>query len=487
MSLVKSVIVLGNDEHAWLSAAMLAFNCPWLTITLIANGESEKGFNAAYTRGECQHFFEAIGLPWQELLFSASATYKLANRYVNCRGDGLDFFHGHGVYGADIGLLEFHQIFSTLRSRGLPTKFDAFSLESQAARDGKFIVNRGSAWGLHYDRLSLIRLLKTHAQKLGVKYISDDVAEINSESVDEIKKIITESGHVYSADFYIDARAEELALLEGNRIVDSWFMHGPSEWCLTAYLREQHIYLPVTEYIQISDQCWIKRVPLQSQTAVEIHGSSSVPKEQDFAEVFNSLGLSINEDSIRLIFSGLGRKKVFWSGNCLSLGNASVSLGNLAFPLLEITKFQMEKFIKYFPDVEQNSYLLSEYNRLTTGSVDGVLDYHNFILSVLLKNNTRSGDFRGLSPSLASRISLFMATGRYELRENELISKDEWISLFMGLDIPIEQQDPLLNMNELEYLGKVLHSKSAEIVKTVDEMPNHLIFLSQFLQTKNKR
>lgn len=487
MSLVRNIVVLGNDEHAWFSAALLAFNCPWSIITVIGKEESGKGFYTASTRGECQSFFNTIGFPWQELLFSASATYKLANRYVNCRDDGLDFFHSHGAYGKDIGLLEFHQIVNALSFGMSPVRFDAYAFESQAAKSGKFIVNHGSAWGLHYDRLALTRLLKIHAQNLGVKYISEDVASINCDSLDVINEITTESGAIYSADFYINAESLCPASLENSCIADSWIQSGSNGWCLTAYLRDQDIYLPVTEYSRTDDQCWIKKVPLQSQTAIEIRGVDSAPQQQDFLTTFNNLGISVKEDSVRLILIGSGRKNVFWAGNCLGVGEASVSLGGLSFPALDFTKFQVEKFLKYFPGREHNCNLVAEYNRVTVEAVDGILDHHNFISSILLKDEIMTNEFKDLSPSLADRIKLFVATGRYELRENELMSKDEWVSLFMGLGIPINQQDPLLSINELAKLGEILESINTEIIKTIDEMPNHLIFLSQFLKSKNKR
>lgn len=487
MSLVRNIIVLGNDEHAWFSAAMLAFNCPWSIITVIGREESKKGFYTASTRSDCQSFFNIIGLPWQELLFTASASYKLANHYVNCRSDGVDFFHSFGVYGTDIGLLEFHQIVEALSSRTLPVYFDAYSLESQAAKSGKFIVNRGSAWGLHYDRLALTRLLKIHAQNLGVKYISEDVASIKCDSIDEISEITTESGTIHGADFYINAEALDPASLENSCIANSWIKRGSIGWCLTAYLLEHDIYLPVTEYCRIDGQYWIKKVPLQSQTAIEIRGVGSAPQQQDFLNTFNNLGFSVKQDSVRLILFNSGRENVFWAGNCLSVGEASISLEGLAFPALDFTKFQLEKFLKYFPEREQNPNLVAEYNRLTTEAADGILDYHSFISSMLLKDEIMENEFKYLSAALANRIKLFSATGRYELRENELILKDEWVSLFMGLGIPISQQDPLLGINELGTLGEILKSINIEIVKTIDEMPNHLIFLSQFLKSKNKR
>lgn len=487
MSLTRSIIVLGSDESAWFSAAILAFNCPWLNITVIADGESVNGLYAGFTRGDCERFFGAIGFPWQELLFSASATCKLANRYINSQNNELDFFHGHGSYGDDVGLFEFHQIFNVLKSRGLATNFDAFSLEAQAARNGKFIVSRGSTWALHYDRLDLTRLLRAHAQNLGVKSVDEEVTSIDCGLTGEINKVITESGTTYSADFYINASPTNQIFLRGNSSPDPRFDRRSSVWCLTAYLSERNIYLPVTEFSLLDDQCWIKKIPLQSQTVVELYGRGSPPQPQDVLTRFSDRGLSVKNDSARLIVSSVGRERVFWSGNCVSVGEASASLGNLAFPSLSFTKHQMEKLLKFFPEREQNSRLIDEYNRVVTPAADNILDYHALIVSVLLKDKLSLCELENVSSPLAERIAMFTVTGRYEHRENELIPKDEWISLLMGFGVDIEQQDVLIGTSESENLTEIVESKREEIIKAIDKMPNHLIFLSQLLQSKEKR
>ena len=487
MSLIKKIIIFGDNEHAWFSAAMLAFNCPWLNISVIGEKESDEGFYAAATRSGVQRFFGSIGLPWQELLFSCGATYKLANQYVNCGKNNHDFFHSDGVYGADNGLFEFHQIIKALDPFFPSENYDAYSLEAQSAKSGKFVVNHNGTWGLHYERIALSHLLKIYAQKLGVISISEKTTAIDFCDTTDTKVLISADGVAYDADFYIDARRVNLAALNENDTDNSsWLGGGLSDWCLTAHLDDHKIYLPTTQYRRIDSHYWLKKISLQSKTVVELYGVGVLPP-RNYSVLFNALGYSVNADSIRLIEVNSGRRKSFWSGNCLFVGEASVASGNLAFPALDITKFQMEKFLNYFPEKEQNYNLIAEYNRVGTQAVDDVLDYHKLISSVLLTNNSIAGLHEGFSPTLKDRIELFKATGRYELRENELISKDEWISFFMGLGVVIDRQDPLIGINELAKLAELLKSINIGIIKKVAEMPNHLIFLSQFLQSKDMR
>ena len=487
MSLIKNIIVLGDNEHAWFSAAILAFNCPWLQVAVVGEQGNENGFYAASTRSDLQHFFGVIGLPWQELLFSASATYKLANQYVNCGKNKRDFFHSYGVYGADFGLFEFHQIVKAFDSFLAIENYDAYSLESQAAKAGKFIVDHESAWGLHYDRMALYHLLKIYAQKLGVITICEKIIASDFEGVGGTKTSVTTEGGIYRADFYIDARPVDLSKLNSDGAgVCSWLNGDLSEWCLTAHLEEHKVYLPATEYRRIGSRYWIKKIPLQSKTVVELYGIGLVP-QQNYSDVFSALGYTINTGSARLVNLNSGRRKSFWNGNCLAVGEASAALGNLPFPALDITRFQMEKFLMYFPEKEQNCNLVAEYNRISTQAVDSVLNYHRFIFSVLLKDDFIADGFENFPAALRDRIELFMSTGRYEFCENDLIPKDEWISLFMGLGVAISRHDPLIGVDESAKLVELLKSINAGLVKTAAEMPNHLIFLSQFIQSKNMR
>ncbi|WP_039912689.1 tryptophan 7-halogenase [Cellvibrio mixtus] len=488
MSQIKKIIILGEDEHAWFAAAVLAFNCPWLSVTVLGENENNSGFYAAATRGNCQDFFCSLGFSWQELLFSSSATYKLANHYVNDDDNRLDFFHSCSTYGADIGLFEFHHVIKALNHDFPSAFFDAYSLEAQAAKHGKFIVNRDSAWGLHYDRIAFSKLLKTYAQQLGVKHIADAITSVDVDSPAKINQIITGNGNTYAADFYIDARSSNsTSSFEMNELQNTpRRSNALSSWCLTAFLDEHQVYRPATEYRRINDQYWIKKIPLQSRTIVELYGAGPLPRQKNYSALFNNLGYLIQESSVKLIILASGRKNVFWNGNCLALGDSAVALGNLAFPALEVTKVQLEKLLKYFPCMEQNDKLIAEYNRITTQAVDNILDYH-CLISAILRKGSLDKELNGLYPSLVARINYFMSTGRYEFHENELISKDEWISLLMGFGVPIKERDALIGTSELERLAILLNSMSAEIKKSVAEMPNHLIFLSQFLQSKNKR
>lgn len=489
MSSIKEIIILGNDEHAWFASALLAFNNPWLDIVIIGEKENQMGFYGGSTRGGCQHFFNTIGFPWQELLFSASATYKLSNYYVNCGKNNRDFFHSYGAYGEDIGLLEFHQVVNALDdSCATAENYDAYSLEAQAAKHGKFIANSKSSWGLHYDRVALCQLLSVAAQKLGVRHVTEQILSIDSDHAAGIKHITTRNGDVYSADFYIDTRAAGIdSLVEESATNSSWLRRTLSDWCLTAYLAEQAVYRPVTEYRQIDSQYWLKIVPLQSRTIIELYGVGKPPSQHDHLMLFERAGVTVKTASIRLINLIPGRIKNFWSSNCLLIGRAAIAPGNLAFPILDITSFQMQKFLKLFPAITPGENLASEYNRIVAQAVDNVLDYHELQHSVLLKKNFTDKGLENLSSALTERIAFFISTGRYELHENELVSKDEWISLLMGLGVQVQQRDALISVNDLTRFSELLTSMRAEIMKSVAAMPNHLVFLSQFLQSSNKR
>lgn len=172
--LPRRLIIVGNNESAWMAAALLAAHSAPLEcrVTVLAGSSVQAEFPAESTLPSFQGLLANLRIDEHEMLRACQGTYCLATQYsdwVQCERDFWKPFAAESPRGAAMSLFEgWH----SERSRGrLLRPFHSYSLHWGAALAGKSPygfsgpspISQSGSYSFHVDGKSLAGWLRTTA------------------------------------------------------------------------------------------------------------------------------------------------------------------------------------------------------------------------------------------------------------------------------------------------------------------------------------
>src|SRR5262245_42988328 len=91
--MTRKVLIVGGGTAGWMTAAYLKKAMPRLDVTLVESAQVKTIGVGEATFSTVKLFFDFLGLEEHEWMPSCNATYKMAIRFVDWRGDGGHFYH----------------------------------------------------------------------------------------------------------------------------------------------------------------------------------------------------------------------------------------------------------------------------------------------------------------------------------------------------------------------------------------------------------
>jgi tryptophan halogenase len=176
-----------------------------------------------------------------------------------------------------------------------------------------------------------------------------------------------------------------------------------------------------------------------------------------------------------------GRRRKFWSRNCVALGLASGFLEPLESTSIHLVQRGLALLLKLFPDRHFAQAEQDQYNAMLGYEYERIRDF--IILHYCASRRDDDAfwrDVRNTAPpdSLAHRIELFTSHGRIIREENELFPAQSWLYIFMGQGLKPRYADPMaaaLDAGELE--ARLGHLKTL-IANAAATMGPHEAFIA---------
>jgi tryptophan halogenase len=81
--------------------------------------------------------------------------------------------------------------------------------------------------------------------------------------------------------------------------------------------------------------------------------------------------------------------------------------------------------------------------------------------------------------TLRHKINLFRDTGRF-FRENNELFDDSWMQVMIGQGLTPEHYHPIVDNMSDEELKRFLDHIKENIIATVNQLPEHTVFIDQF-------
>ena len=488
------IAILGGGTAGWMAAASLArpLGRGRCAIQLVESPEIGTVGVGEATIPPIIAFNRMLEIDENDFMRKTQATVKLGIKFQDWWRRGHAYFHLFGRLGIDIENIPFHNYWLRLAQLGDDTDISAFSLPHMAATNGKFErPSQHSPWpqssmryAFHLDASLYALYLRRYAESRGVERLERKVVDVELRSDDGfISALVLEDGGRVEADFFIDCSGFRSRLIGQALEVgfEDWSHWLPCDRAVSVPCESEGDPIPYT-IATARAAGWQWRIPLQHRIGNGyVYSSRFVSDDQAAAELLANLdGKAVAEP--RLLRWTTGRRKKFWSKNCIALGLASGFLEPVESTSIHLVQAGLSKLLSVFPDRTFNPLDIDEYNRATITGFERIRDFliaHYYLTErddAPLWNYTKS---MPIPDMLRHKIEVFRRCGRAVIVDDELFEEHSWVSLLLGQGVRPEQHNPLVDFVDEKEMLEGMALLKRQISEAALSLPSHREFIAR--------
>ncbi len=336
-----NVVVVGGGSAGWLTAALLAADHqsdPRISISLIESASVPTIGVGEGTWPSMRATLARIGISETEFILSCDASFKQGSVFRQWRTAAPDDCYHHpftapvmaeGLEIADYWFNHQHQVeFATAVSSQPAVIAAGLAPKRIATPEYAFLQN----YGYHLNAAKFVALLKTHAMRLGVTHITDDVVAIQSHSDGRVAALQTNEHGAISGDLFIDCSGLHSLLLGKHyqtplQSVQHCLLNDSALAVQVAY-NDENAPIASATLATAQTQGWVWDIGLPTRRGVGfVHHSGHTGEAQAVSTLAKYLNLSeqelVNRYNPRLIRFTPGYRQQFWRHNCVAVGMAA--------------------------------------------------------------------------------------------------------------------------------------------------------------------
>jgi tryptophan 7-halogenase len=490
---VRTMVIVGGGTAGWMTAAAMSkLLGPTCTIRLIESEEIGIIGVGEATIPHINEFNQALGIDEDEFLRATQGTFKLGIEFVNWSGIGERYIHGFGRVGQPGDALPFHHFWLRMAKLGKASPLEAYSLNTAAPREAKFMRARAEMAGspmqdlvhaFHFDASLYARFLRGFSERHGVLRTEGKIAQVIQREPDGfIEAVLMESGERIEGDFFIDCSGMRGLLIEQTLKAgyEDWSHWLPCDRAIAVPCESAGPLLPLTRSTAHSAG-WQWRIPLQHRTG-NGHVYSSRFMEQDEATsilMSNLDGAALAEP--RLVRFQTGRRKQSWVRNCVAVGLASGFMEPLESTSIHLIQTAISRIVKFFPHAGFDAIDIAEYNRLTQQEYEYIRDFLILHYKTTTRHDSAFWDYcrtMSIPDSLQRKMDLFASNGRIHHEQDELFTEMSWLQVMVGQGIVPRGFHPFAELRPEAEVHAYLQNVEQVIARCVGAMPTQADFIA---------
>ncbi len=491
---LKDIVIVGGGTAGWMTASALSKVLgPAYRIRLVESDEIGIIGVGEATIPHINEFNRALGIDEDEFLRTTQGTFKLGIEFVNWGNAGDRYIHGFGRVGQATEALPFHHFWLRMTKLGLASPLEHYSINTAAPRLGKFLRVRpdmaGSpladiAHAFHFDASLYARYLRTYAEKLGTLRTEGRIVQVQRREPDGfIEAVVLDGGERIAGDFFIDCSGMQGVLIEQalKTGYEDWSNWLPCDRAIAVPCESAGPLLPMTRSTAHSAG-WQWRIPLQNRTG-NGHVYSSGFMEQDEATtiLMHQLDGAAMAEPRHIRFL-TGRRKYFWSHNCVAVGLASGFLEPLESTSIHLIQTAISRIINFFPHTGFDAADIAEYNAQTRFEYEHIRDFLILHYKVTRRDDSAFWNYCRNMPvpaTLQRKIDLFASNGRIHPSKDEFFTEMSWLQVMVGQGIKPKGYHPFADLRPEPEVVAYLRNVEQVIAKCVTAMPSQSEFIAK--------
>ncbi|WP_343226351.1 tryptophan halogenase family protein [Marilutibacter chinensis] len=499
---IRNVVVVGGGSAGWMAAATLAtYLGKGASIRLV---ESEEIGIVGVGEASVPHMktfnSEMLGIKEVDFVTHTRGTFKLGIEFRNWGRLGDSYIHGFGRIGQGIGPLPFHQFWLKLFLAGRAADIGAYSLQTVAAPQDRFMVSPGNApadsplsdiaYAYHFDAGLYARFLRTLSERRGVKRTEGRIVDVVQRAEDGfIEAVVMESGERIEGELFIDCSGFRGLLIEQA------LKTGYVDWthwlpCDRAMAVPCEVVAPPTPYTRSTalKAGWQWRIPLQHRVGNGyVYSSSHLGDDEAASTLLANLDGKPLADPRPLRFT-TGMRRKLWNRNVVALGLASGFLEPLESTSIYLVQSGLGRLLGLFPSRDFDPLLAERFNRESAFEYERTRDFLILHYNATERDDTPFWDYcrtMSIPDTLREAIDLFRSDGRYFRNGEDFFALPSWVQVMLGQRIVPRGYHPIVDEMPEDDLVRHVERVRQVIANCVGAMPSHQDFIDQYCKAPN--
>jgi len=363
----RSIIVVGGGSAGWITAGRIAAKhksnqASGIQITLIESPEISTIGVGEGTWPTMRNTLKQIGISETDFLRECNATFKQGAKFAKWVTGAENDFYYHPLTLPQ-GFVHTNLAPYWQSSQTPDQSFsNSVCFQEQLCENGlapKHITtpeyDSVANYAYHLDANKFSAFLKKHCtEKLGVKYISDDVVSVNVAKNEDIESVVTKLNGTFAADLFVDCTGFSSLLLGKHYQVP--FIDKSDVLFIDKALAVQVPYAsentPIASHTLSTGQeaGWIWDIGLTERRGVGyVYSSQHISLDQAEQCLAEYVGPQIVDLNLRSLSIRSGHRAKFWHKNCVAVGLSAGFLEPLEASALMLIELSAEMISEQLP------------------------------------------------------------------------------------------------------------------------------------------
>ncbi len=491
---VRNIVIAGGGTAGWMTAAALANVLGQAcNVRVVESDEIGTIGVGEATIPHISQFNAALGIDEDEFLKATQGSFKLGIEFVNWGALGERYIHGFGKVGQATEALPFHHFWLRLAQLGRASPLEAYSINTVAPRQAKFIRARTDMPGspvadivhaFHFDAGLYARFLRRYAEARGVRRTEGRVQQVTRHADSgHIDALVMADGEHIAGDFFIDCTGMR-ALLIGQTLgvgYEDWSHWLPCDSALAVPCESAGPLLPMTRSTAHAAG-WQWRIPLQHRTGNgHVYCSRFMGQDEATALLMANLDGTPTAEPRALRFTA-GRRQQFWVGNCVAVGLSSGFLEPLESTSIHLIHTAISRIIGFFPHRGFDAADTAVYNAVTLTEYERIRDFLILHYKLTRRDDSAFWNYCRSMPipdSLQLKIDLFAANGRTLRESDDLFTEMSWLQVMVGQGLVPRGYHPFADLRSADEVAGYLQNVEGVIAQCVRAMPTQAQFIAE--------
>jgi tryptophan 7-halogenase len=391
------------------------------------------------------HFVRLLGLDEKELMRRCSATYKLAIKFEDWIGPGINYWHPFG-FAPRINRIDLFYYWVKRRLEGgsklAYSDYSAQALLAAADKSpwpygGSSPIFEAGGYAYHLDASALGDYLRELSTAEGVEHLFGTVRDVALDEQGNIASLDIGGDRMVAADLFVDATGFRGRLIEqalGDRWID-WSQYMLCDRAVAMPIQRDERFPPYT-LSKAMPAGWIWRVALSSRTGSGyVYSSAHLSADAAADALIRQSGLPrLKGADPRFIDIRIGRRANFWVRNCIAVGLSSGFVEPLESTGIHLIQKAVRLLADYLPDLTFNDALRRAYNHAMGAVYDEVRDFVmlHYILCRREEPFWQAARNVPLPDTLAELLAVYNETGRIGSPRLQLFADTSYFYILAG-------------------------------------------------------
>jgi tryptophan halogenase len=482
------VVVAGGGTAGWIAATALTRQLgPLVAVTLVESeaigtvGVGESTIPTAHS------FHELLRIDERAFMAATKAVFKLGISFEDWARIGDRYIHSFGTMGMRTWVAEFQHFWLEARAQGDVEPIGAYSLEHEAADQGRFAKDPAHPlnYAYHLDSGLYAQFLRRIAETDGATRVEGKIARVEQDGESgDVTALVLEGGDRLEGDLFIDCTGFRGLLIEQTLKAgfDDWTHWLPTDSAVVMQSAHVGEVVPYTRAIALTAG-WRWRIPLQHRVGNGHVFCSEHMSDDEAREILlaSAEGEVLTEP--RVIRYAAGTRRQVWKNNVIAMGLSSGFVEPLESTSIHLFMSAATRLIQQFPFGPITPAQRARFNRMADAEIDGVRDF--VILHYKLTERNDSPFWRrmrtmAIPDTLAERIALFAERAEAWQAADELYRVDSWAQVMLGQRLTPQNWHRMGAIMSEGRLRQTLEDLRTRIVVAVEKMSTHQQFLDAY-------